>query len=50
MNDGVEDSQCVDLICDRTHLLQAGEVARDDGFGPRKPQIRYFSALDVARM
>jgi hypothetical protein len=50
MNDGVEDSECVDLICDRTHLLQAGEVVRDYGFGPRKPSMRYFSALGVARM
>jgi hypothetical protein len=50
MNDGVEDSECVDLICDRTHLSQAGEVARDYGFGPRKPPTRYFSALEVACM
>ena len=50
VNDGVEGPECVDLLCDRTHLLQAGEIARDDGFGPRKFAMRCFGALDIARM
>jgi hypothetical protein len=45
MNDGVKDSNCFDLICDRTQLSQTGELARDYGFGPRKPPMRYFSAF-----
>ena len=50
VNDGVKDSKGVDLIGDRAHLLQAGEVAGDDGLGPRKPALRCFSALGAARM
>ena len=50
MNDRVEDSECVDLIRDRTHLLQVGEIASDDGFGLGKPAVGCFSALDVACM
>jgi hypothetical protein len=50
MDDGVKGSKCVDLLCDRTHLSQAGEIASDDGFGPGKPAMRCFSAFDVACM
>ncbi len=50
VNDGVEGPEYVDLICHRTHLLQAGEIAGDDGFGPKKSAMGCFSALDTARM
>jgi len=32
MNDGVKASKRVNLICDRTHLLQTGEITSGDGF------------------